>query len=87
MVTLKDGREADLELFKFNSCPFCVRVLNRIRERGIEGVRLRDTRSEAGAQADLIARGGKGQVPCLFIDGKPLYESSDIVTWLDANVA
>lgn len=86
MVMLKDGREADLELFKFDSCPFCVRVLNSIREQGIEGIRLRDTRSEEGAQADLVARGGRGQVPCLFIDGKPLYESSDIVNWLTANV-
>ena len=33
----------------------------------------------------LIRDGGKLQVPCLFIDGKPLYESDDIVAWLRAN--
>tara|TARA_R110002072_G_scaffold166736_1_gene320127 strand:- start:244 stop:507 length:264 start_codon:yes stop_codon:yes gene_type:complete len=86
MVTLKDGREVDLELFKFDSCPFCVRVLGTVKTLGVEGIRIRDTRQEVGAEADLIARGGKRQVPCLFIDGKPLYESGDIMSWLQENV-
>ncbi len=34
---------------------------------------------------ELIRVGGKQQVPCLFIDGKPMYESDDIVEWLRAN--
>ena len=34
---------------------------------------------------ELIRVGGKQQVPCLFIDGKPMYESMDIVEWLRAN--
>lgn len=25
------------------------------------------------------------QVPCLFIDGEPLYESMDIIKWLEEN--
>lgn len=25
-------------------------------------------------------------VPCLFIDGKPLYESSDIIAWAQENL-
>lgn len=33
----------------------------------------------------LIREGGKEQVPCLFIDGKPLYESTDIIDWLLAH--
>ena len=31
----------------------------------------------------LVSIGGKRQVPCLFIDGKPLYESLDIIKWLE----
>ena len=27
------------------------------------------------------------QVPCLFIDGAPMYESLDIISWLEANPA
>ena len=30
-------------------------------------------------------KGGKEQIPCLFIDGQPLYESQDIVKWLRKN--
>jgi glutathione S-transferase len=46
---------------------------------------MRDIQTEDGARDDLIKIGGKGQVPCLVIDGEPLYESSDIVQWLEAN--
>ncbi len=88
MVKLKDGRTAELELFKFDSCPFCVRVLSKVRELGIEeGIKLRDTTREPDANAELIDRGGKRQVPCLFVDGKPMYESADISRWLEENVA
>ena len=87
MVKLKDGREADLELFKFDSCPFCVRVLSKVSELGIDGIRMRDTAREPDANAELIQRGGKRQVPCRFVDGQPMDESSDINAWLEANVA
>jgi glutaredoxin 3 len=46
---------------------------------------MRNIQSETGARDDLLEIGGKGQVPCLVIDGKPLYESSDIIRWLEAN--
>lgn len=87
MVKLKDGREVELELFKFDSCPFCVRVLRKVQELGVDGIRMRDTFGEPEANAELIERGGKRQVPCLFVDGAPMYESSDINAWLDANIA
>lgn len=38
------------------------------------------------AAATLIEVGGKQQVPCLLIDGKPLYESSDIISWIDEHL-
>ena len=37
------------------------------------------------AYRTLIEVGGKSQVPYLFIDGKPLYESDAIITWLKNN--
>ena len=40
---------------------------------------------EAGGAYAEQAKGGKRQVPCLFIDGKPLYESSDIIAWFEQN--
>ncbi|MFW5961846.1 MAG: glutaredoxin family protein [bacterium] len=38
------------------------------------------------AEAELIEVGGKRQVPCLFINGEPLYESRDILNWLKSNL-
>ena len=36
---------------------------------------------------ELLKIGGKGQVPCLVIDGKALYESDDIIQWFERNKA
>ena len=74
----------ELVLYYFPSCPYCQRVLATLDRLGVE-LKMRDIRSEDGARDDLIAIGGKGQVPCLVIDGKPMYESGDIVAWLEAN--
>ncbi|MEK6776862.1 MAG: glutathione S-transferase N-terminal domain-containing protein [bacterium] len=32
----------------------------------------------------LVRDGGMYQIPCLFIDGKPMYESDDIVRFLES---
>ncbi|MFK7770467.1 MAG: glutaredoxin family protein [Mariniblastus sp.] len=74
----------ELTLYYFPSCPFCHVVLDCLSRLGRE-IPMRDIQTEAGARDDLLKIGGKGQVPCLVIDGKPLYESSDIVSWLEAN--
>ena len=73
-------------LYYFPSCPYC-RIVLECLERLEISIPMRDIQSEAGARDDLIKIGGKGQVPCLIIDGKPLYESEDIVRWLEANAA
>jgi glutathione S-transferase len=74
----------ELLLYYFPACPYCRVVLECLDDLAIE-VPMRDIRSEPGAREDLIDVGGKGQVPCLVIDGEPLYESADIVRWLKAN--
>jgi len=52
---------------------------------------LRDILFEPGNSVDLIAGGGKDQVPCLRIENEDgdvrwLYESIDIVRYLKANL-
>lgn len=74
-----------LELFKFDECPYCQRVLHLIKESGRTDVELHDIHKNPDDQKRLIEEGGKDQVPCLFIDGHPLYESMAIITWLKAN--
>ena len=70
-----------LSLYYFNECPYCQRVLKAIQELGIK-VELHNIRENEKDKEELIRVGGKKQVPCLFIDGKPLYESMDIIGYL-----
>ena len=73
----------ELELFYYPECPYCQRVLRALDEVGAaDAVSLRNIHAEEEALRTLIEVGGKRQVPCLFIDGSPLYESADIVAWL-----
>ena len=48
---------------------------------------LRDVDMEAGRRAELVAGGGKSQVPCLRIEdaagqARWMYESADIIAYL-----
>jgi len=72
---------SDLVLYYFPSCPFCQKVLRFINDSNIK-VTLKNTSEKEEYRQELIKVGGKPQVPCLFIDGKPLYESDDIIDWL-----
>jgi glutaredoxin 3 len=71
-------------LYKFDSCPFCLRVMSYLKSQDIT-IPMRDTMRDPSASKELLAIGGKTQVPCLIIDGKALYESNDIITWFEEN--
>lgn len=74
-----------LELYYKAECPFCQKVLNYMMDNcQIKDVELVDIK-EGNNNEDLIKRGGKDQVPCLFIDGNPLYESDDIIKYFKEN--
>ena len=79
-----------LELYYYPECPYCQKVLRALDGLGADAadaVVLKDIHADEGARQTLIAVGGKQQVPCLFIDGAPLYESDDIVAWLRGRFA
>ena len=71
-----------LDLYYYPECPYCQRVLRAIRENGWKGITLENILADDEADATLVRVGGKHQVPCLFIDGDPMYESLDIIDWL-----
>lgn len=52
---------------------------------GRSDIEMHDINRSMEDRERLIREGGKLQVPCLFIDGKPLYESDDILEWLREN--
>ncbi len=74
-----------LELYKRNFCPYCAKVMAYLEQSGRTDVEIFDVTKDEEARKRLEEVGGKSQVPCLFIDGKPLYESYEIIQWLRAN--
>lgn len=70
-------------LYYKKACPYCQKVLRFMEENKIT-MDTRDT-AQPGNQNDLVRIGGKKQVPCLIIEGRPLYESDDIVAYLKEN--
>lgn len=71
-----------LELFYKESCPYCQKVLRFMEMNKIDDVELKDIVANPEFRDTLVEVGGNGQVPCLFIDSKPMYESMDIIKFL-----
>ena len=72
-----------LELYFFPQCPYCQIVESALRVTGLENsVTYYDIIDEPQKKEELIKMTGRGTVPCLVIDGKPMHESRDIAEWL-----
>ncbi|MFN2341102.1 MAG: glutaredoxin family protein [Halanaerobium sp.] len=76
----------DLILYYYPTCPYCRKVTKFIDKNDLDEIELKNINQNQKAEAELIETGGKRQVPCLFIDGEPLYESADIINWLKSNL-
>jgi len=70
-----------LELYFFESCPYCQRVLKAIDELNIKVAYL-DIYENTNHMQKLMYITGRKTVPCLFIDGQPMHESLEIIQWL-----
>ena len=70
----------NMHLFVKPGCPYCAKVDRFLDEAGIE-IEHRSVADPANAD-ELVRVGGKLQSPCLVIDGKPMYESDDIIAYL-----
>lgn len=74
-----------LTLYQYSTCPFCQKVLRFMSQNGIE-LPLKDTMMDPDARGELIELGGRGMVPALRIGDEIMYESNDIIAWLQENV-
>ena len=72
---------SDYKLFVGTACPHCRKVENFMEENNIK-IEIVNINEDREAMKELIQNGGKRQVPCLFHDGKYLYESNDIIEFL-----
>ncbi|MGO4987691.1 glutaredoxin family protein [Gallicola sp. Sow4_E12] len=77
---------ADLRLFYKETCPYCKKVIRFIEKHELDDkIEYVNIQEDPKNEEELVEKGGQGMVPCLFIDGKPMYESSDIIDYLDEN--
>ncbi|MBP9680392.1 MAG: glutathione S-transferase N-terminal domain-containing protein [Bacteriovorax sp.] len=73
-----------LDLYYFDSCPYCQRVLKALDDLSIK-VNFKNIYDDVSNMQKLFETTGKKTVPCLFIDGSPMHESLEIIDWLKAN--
>ncbi len=74
----------DYKLFVGTICPYCKKVENFMNENNID-IEIVNIEKDRDAMNELIEKGGKRQVPCLYHDGEYLYESDDIIKFLGQN--
>lgn len=77
---------SNLILYYYPTCPYCKKVTRFIEKHNLNKIELKNINQDEQAEKELIKVGGKRQVPCLFINGEPLYESNDIISWLKTNI-
>lgn len=82
-----DAETARLALYEFASCPYCVRVRRALKRLALD-IERRDIWRDPARRDELVAGGGKEQVPCLRITDEDggvhwMYESADIVRYLE----
>ncbi|ERT59016.1 glutaredoxin [Peptoniphilus koenoeneniae] len=77
----------NLRLYVRTVCPFCRKVEKFLEEKNISAVEIINIDEDKEAEKFLVEKGGKRQVPCLFIGDKPMYESMDIINYLKETFA
>jgi glutaredoxin len=88
-------RTQHLTLYQLQACPFCVKVRRAMKRLGID-IPIKTINHNAQSLEELVNFGGKRTVPCLRIADKQapddhekatwLYESSDIVNYLEQQI-
>ena len=79
-------RAQGLTLYHRPTCPFCLRVFTAVARLDVP-INRRNITTDVEARRELVAGGGRQQVPCLRIDASDgtrwLYESGDIIAYLE----
>ena len=73
-----------LALYYFESCPYCQLVLSAIDRLQVK-IKMCDIQSNPENLSRLVKDTGRKTVPCLYIDEKPMHESTEIIRWIEAN--
>jgi glutaredoxin len=72
---------ADVVLYYLPQCPYSRQVLDYLEQIG-KTVTLKNVQGSEQLKEELVAVGGRAQVPCLVVDGQALYNADAIIEWL-----
>ena len=86
-----DAQTADLALYQYQACPFCVKVRRAMKRQSLK-IETRDVKRSHSAREELLAGGGDLKVPCLRIEDDQgqtewMYESGEIIEYLQNRYA
>lgn len=78
-----------LSLYQLYACPFCIKTRRALQRLNID-LDIRDIGKNQQFRSELETSGGRVMVPCLRIEEagqtRWMYESSDIIAYLEARV-
>ena len=85
-----DALTANMTLYQFNACPFCVKIRRQFRKYALN-IELRDAENNVAYKNELISEGGKHKVPCLRIENEAknvtwLHDSKEISSFLQTEL-
>lgn len=72
-----------MKLYHYETCPYCRKVRRYMEDKGIE-IELLNARLPEISD-ELLAKGGKRQVPALLAGDEVIYESDVIIAYLAKN--
>jgi len=72
-----------LELYVMDSCPYCRKVMDYLNEHNINFQKKEIGNSENHRK--LLELGGVDQVPFMVDENTKMYESSDIIDYINQN--
>lgn len=71
-------------LYYSPQCPYCQKVLSYLKQSGIQ-IPMKNVKVDQTARDELVQQGGYLVVPCLIVNGRPIYDANDIIAWLSAH--
>ncbi len=73
-----------VDLYYSPRCPHSQKVLSYLKESNTH-ITLRNVIHDPQAKKELQEYGGFMIVPCLVVNGKAIYDASDIIEWLSSH--
>jgi len=73
-----------ITLYYSPQCPYSQKVLSYLRNSGIQ-IPMKNVKIDGTAREELLKKGGHLFVPCLIVNGEPIYNANDIIDWLKSH--